>query len=167
MKCQSSAFCLLLLTLASCSREVSPQQSSGDKPSSTPNEGVVSIEARISRGTRFILYANDVWSAPQRLPVAGGEWKAYQFKIPQGLKSLRFDPTELSGADVGIRSIKFEYPGQAPRWMPLTELPKWLKYHSTVDFDASSNQARIRTTDSDMYIMSTVEVNSYANGQPK
>lgn len=77
------------------------------------------------------------------------------------MKSLRFDPTELAEADVEIRSVKFEYSGQPPRWMPLTDLPKWLQYNSKVTVDSASGPVRIHTTDTNMYIMSTVSVANY------
>lgn len=145
----------------------SPCGSPEERPAAGSNEGVVSIDARISGGSQFILYCNDVWSAPQRLTVIAGEWKTYQFMVPPTLRSLRFDPTELSGANVEIRSVKFEYPGQPPRWMPLTDLPKWLMYNSTVDFDRSTNLVRIHATDANMYIMSTVNASYYSLEQPK
>jgi hypothetical protein len=152
------AVCLAALMLAGCSRSSQPSSSTEIPLSSN---GTVSIDARISGGTRFVVYCNDVWSSPQIVPVVPGEWKTYRFKVPLGLKSLRFDPTELSGAEAEIRAVKFEYPGQPFRTMPLTDLPRWLQYHAKATFDAPSGEVKIQTTDKDMYIMSTVDVNYY------
>jgi hypothetical protein len=145
----------------------SPCGSAEERPTASSNDGIVSIDARISGGSRFILYCNDVWSAPQQLTVIAGEWRTYQFKVPRTLRSLRFDPTELSGANAEIRSVKFDYPGQPPRWMPLTDMPKWLKHNSTVDFDRFTNLLRIHATDANMYIMSIVNADYYSLDQPK
>jgi hypothetical protein len=101
------------------------------------------------------------------LPVISGEWKTYGFSVPLALKSLRFDPTELAGADVEIRSIRFDYPDQPRRWMPLGDLPKWIQYHSKTTLDSGGAGVQIHTVDKDMYIMSTVNLSYYLLEPPK
>jgi hypothetical protein len=160
--------CLALIIIAGCSRNSPPQQAPARSSSSEgPADGTVSIDARVSAGSRFILYCNDVWTLPQMLPVKPGEWETYEFSVPLALKSLRFDPTELAGADVEIRSVRFDYPGQPPRWMPLSDLPKWIQYHSNTTLDSAGAGVQIHTIDKDMYIMSTVNLSYYLLAPPK
>ena len=124
MKYPYIAVCLSLLMGASCSRNSALQHTPVQSDNSESGvDGTISIDARVSAGSRFILYCNDVY-LPQMLPVKPGEWKTYEFSVPLALKSLRFDPTEVAGADVEIRSIRFDYSGQPRRWMPLSDLPE-------------------------------------------
>jgi hypothetical protein len=155
-----AACAIVLLMMLGCSGN----GSSGDAHSTSTDaaaSGTVSVEARISTGTRFIVYCNDVWAEPQRLQVVPGEWKQYRFSVPQKLTSLRFDPSEAADGQAEIRSIRFDYPGQPQRSLPFSDLPKWLKYHAEVTVDAAGQQVRISATGTDMYIMSTVNVIYY------
>jgi hypothetical protein len=150
--------------VAGTSISVGGGQQAGSEASS---EGTVTIDARVSRGSRFIVYCNDAWTSPQALPVTPGQWKTYKFRVPLALKSLRFDPTELAGADIEIRSVKFDYTGRPSRWMPFIDLPKWIQYHSMTTLNRHGVGARIHSTDKDMFIMSTVDVNDYLLEPPK
>lgn len=159
--------CCSILMIAGCSSSNRPKQEASQANPDASTDGTVSIDARISAGSRFTVYCNDVWTSPQTLPLVTGDWHTYQFRVPLALKSLRFDPSESAGADVEIRSVEFDYPGKPPRWMPLADLPKWLQYHSTTTLDPSGHGVRIHTSDRYMYVMSTVDVNNYLTEPPK
>jgi len=155
-----AACAVVLLMMLGCSQN----GQSGDAHSTSTDaaaSGTLAVEARISSGTRFTVYCNDVWAEPQSLKVAPGEWKEYRFSVPQKLTSLRFDPSEAADGQAEIRSIRFDYPGQPPRSLPFSDLPKWLKYHAEVTVDPAGQQVRISATGKDMYIMSIVNVSYY------
>ncbi|MCU1257350.1 MAG: hypothetical protein JWO80_235 [Bryobacterales bacterium] len=153
--------CVLLLLMAclgaGCSRpEVKTAPGSSEVPAST---GAVTIDARVSGGTRFVAYANDVWAKPTILPLTLNQWHEYRFEVPANVTSFRFDPSELSGVSAEIRNIRFELPGQTPRALPLEDLPKWLKYNCEVVYDPAMKTATVKSTGRDMYTMSTVNIN--------
>jgi len=129
--------------------------------------GSVVISAQISKGSRFNVYCNDSWSTPQQLPVAVGEWHDYSFKIPEELTSFRIDPTEVAGAQVEIRSIRFDRLGKPTRWMPLTDLMKWLKSDTALRIDDSSKLVELTTTGKNMYLMCTVNLDYYLLKPPE
>ena len=123
--------------------------------------GTITIDANISKGTRFIVYSNSVWTAPQREPIVPGVWHQYKFTIATPLQSLRFDPSEASGATILIRAITVNIPGQNAKSLPLVELPKFLKNNATVTYDPAQNIVEIHATGPDMDIMSGVDPNSF------
>lgn len=151
------------ILVAGCKRPASEPVDNRPVPlgDAAPVSGAVIVTAKISGGTRFICYANDNWAAPQQTPVVAGEWREYKFVLPAQVRSLRFDPTEAPNAQAEIRGVRFEYPGQPVRSMPLTDLPKWLKYNAEVTTDKTAAVVMIRATGPEMYIMSTVNIASF------
>jgi hypothetical protein len=123
--------------------------------------GTMTIDANISKGTRFIVYSNSAWNAPQRETVVPGTWHQYKFSIANPLQSLRFDPSEMSGATILIRSITINLPGQSAKALPLADLTKFLKNNAIVTYDPSQNIVQIHATGPDMDIMSGVDPNTF------
>lgn len=155
---------ICLLTLTACGSKQNPdstaQTQTAPPATSLQPTGTITIDANISKGTRFIVYSNSVWTAPQRDTVVPGTWYQYKFAVATPLQSLRFDPSEASGATILIRSITLNLPGQNAKSLPLAELPKFLKNNATVTYDPAQNVVKIQATGPDMDIMSGVDPNT-------
>ena len=131
-------------------------------PKNTPSAvgtGTLTVDAKISQGTRFAVYCNNVWSAPQRRTVLAGQRTSYTFSLPTPLQSLRLDPSELPDSDVFIYAISIDMPGQPKKALPLTDLPKFIAYHC--DIKMQNNEVHVHATGPEMYLMSTVDPASY------
>ncbi len=150
-----------LLLWCGCGSKQNSTTQSQVSGSSSPGTGTITIDANISQGSRFILYSNDTWAAPQRDSIVPGTWHAYQFVVSTPLQSLRLDPSEASSATVLIRSITLSLPGQNPKSLPLSIMPKFLTNNASVTYDSTKNQVEIQSTGPNMYIMSTVDPSSY------
>ena len=132
-------------------------------PASSPalsSTGAITITAKVSGGTRFVAYSNDVWAKPVVLPLVVNQLHDYRFEVPAKVTSFRFDPSELPGVTAEIRHIRVELPGQPPRALPLEDLPRWLTYHCAVTYEDGNKMALIKSNARDMYVMSTVDVSS-------
>ncbi len=156
---------ICLLALAGCGSKQSPESTAQTQtaPATTSLQptGTITVDANISKGTRFIVYSNSMWNSPQREPVVPGAWHQYKFTVATPLQSLRFDPSEASGATILIRSIILNLPGQNAKSLPLADLPKFLKNNATVTYDPSKNIVEIHATGPDMDIMSGVDPNTF------
>ena len=131
-------------------------------PKQTPVEsetGTVTVDAQISKGTRFNLYYNDLWAELQRQPVVAGQRTKYLFKVPSKLTSLRLDPSEAADAEATIYSVIISLPGGPPRALRLSDLPKFLMYHCAVALQ--DGNAVVHASGPDMYFMSTVAPGMY------
>lgn len=149
----------LVLIGLSCAPEKEPTPGPANKMSPAA-VGTLTVDADISKGERFNVYVNDVWSAPERQQVVPGRRSKYTFPLPDSVRSLRFDPSEANGSQAVIYSITLDLPGMPKKILPLTDLPKFLKYHC--DVKAEPNAVTISATGPEMYLMSTVAPASYA-----
>ena len=58
------------IALVLCSLSCGPQNTPPPKTT-----GTLIVDAEISGGTRFVVYCNDVWTAPERQAIANGQRK--------------------------------------------------------------------------------------------
>ena len=144
-----------------CSR--APEPAATTTP---PAVGKIIVDAKISKGTRFIFYSNNDWNRPERLPVVPGEWHEYVFSTPASLTSIRLDPTELPDGEAEIRAIRFENPSSPPGVFPVRDLESFAKFHAEVKFQSGSGVILIRATGPDMYIMYPVDPKKYSSADP-
>lgn len=146
----------VLVTSTACSRDTEAAKS--PRP---PATATVIIDAKISKGTRFIFYTNNEWDRSAHLPIIADDWHEYAFSTPLTVTSIRLDPTELADGEAEIRGIRFESAGQPSRRLPLQDLARFLKSQAQVDINASTGNALVRAMGPGMYIMSTVDPKNY------
>jgi hypothetical protein len=149
----SACACLLLIA---CFAPACSKQEAKTAPATS---GTVTVDAKVSAGSRFIAYANDVWAKPIMLQAVPDQWHEYRFEVPATVTSFRLDPSELPGVSAEIRHVRFELPGQSPHALPLTDLPKWVKYNCDVVYDPATKTSTVKSTGPNMYFMSTVDIN--------
>lgn len=129
-------------------------------PPPSPKHGIVTVDALISKGTRFTIYSNDVWTRVITVPVMPGVWSSYQFAVPPVLTSFRMDFSELPDAIVTVRKIRIQLPEDTPRALNLEDLTKWVQYNCKVTYRPADRMAIVRTTGDGMYMMATIAVSA-------
>lgn len=129
------------------------------KNSVASGAGTLTVDAEISKGTRFTVYCNDVWSAPQTKSVTAEQRTKYMFSLPNTLRSLRLDPSEAADSNTLIYAIVIAMPGQPAKALPLTDLPKFVKYHC--DVGMLGKVVDVRATGTEEFLMSTVAPDIY------
>jgi hypothetical protein len=146
----------VLVTSTACSRDTEAAKS--PRPLAT---ATVIIDAKISKGTRFIFYTNNEGDRSAHLPITAGDCHEYAFSTPLTVTSIRLDPTELADGEAEIRGIRFESAGQPSRRLPLQDLARFLKSQAQVEINPSTGGAVIKATRPGIYIMSTVDPKNY------
>jgi len=145
-----------LLAAVACAPEKTPEPAATAGPVAV---GTLTVDAEISKGTRFTVYANDQWTAPKTQHVLEGQRAQYTFPLPTTVRSLRFDPGEKPDTHAAIYSIVIALPGLPKKSLPLTDLTSFLKYHC--DIKANPNLADVTATGPEMYFMSIVNPATY------
>jgi hypothetical protein len=149
-------FCLLVVAVA-CAPERSPTPAA---TSAGPTVvGTLTVDAEISKGTRFRIYANNQWTAPEIQTVMAGQRAKYTFPLPATLKTLRLDPGEMPDTHAVIYSVTIALPGMPKRRLPLVDLNNFVKYHCEIA--ATPNAANIRANGPEMYFMAIVAPETY------
>jgi hypothetical protein len=123
-----------------------------------PKHGIVTVDALISKGTRFTIYSNDVWTRVITVPVMPDVWSSYQFTVPPVLTSFRMDFSELPDAIVTVRKIRIQLPGDTPRSLNLEDLTKWVQYNCKVTYNPADRMAIVRASGDGMYMMAAIAV---------
>jgi hypothetical protein len=132
-------FAALVVSTACSSRHTDVANSAAP-----PAGATVFINAKISKGTRFIFYDNNDWNRRGRLPIVAGEWHEYVFSTRPTLTSIHLGPTELPDGEAEIRTIRFESAGQPTRVFPLTDLQGLVKSNAEVEPKLQTGNCRNR-----------------------
>jgi hypothetical protein len=149
-------FCLLVVAVA-CAPERAPTPAA---TSAGPTVvGTLTVDAEISKGTRFRIYANDQWNAPETQPAIAGQRAKYTFPLPATLRTLRLDPGEAPDTHTVIHSVVIALPGMPKKSLPLADLNSFVKYNC--DIAATPNAGEIKATGPNMYFMGSVTPGSY------
>ena len=121
--------------------------------------GTMTVDAEISSGTRFNVYCNNAWKAPETEVVVAGERAKYSFRIPNDLTSLRFDPSEQKESRSVIYSIVLYLPDMSPRKLPLASLRNFFTHDC--ELTVGPEYVTVVATGSELYFMSAVDPKSY------
>jgi hypothetical protein len=151
-----SLFCLLLAAVA-CAPEKAPTPAASS--SGPVVVGTLTVDAEISKGTRFRMFANDQWAAPEIQPVIAGQRAKYTFPLPATLRTLRLDPGEMPDTHTVIYSVVIALPGLPKKSLPLVDLNNFLKANCTIA--ATPTAADIKATGPEMYFMANVSPATY------
>ncbi len=153
---KGAGLCCSLLAVIACAPEKTPTPA----PSvSSGRTGTLTVDADISKGTRFRVYVNDQWTTPEIQPVLAGQRTKYSFHLPATLRTLRLDPGEMPDTHTVIYSIVIALPDQPRKSLPLADLPAFIKYHCNIR--ASGTTADITASGTEMYFMANVTPATY------
>jgi len=122
------------------------------------------VEAMITKGTVFRVYSDNT-GQPQLTSIHPGEWTHYKFHVPSRITSLRFDPSEETGAKAYIRSIVVSAPGKESRHIDVSHLRNWIGSHVTAAADPATGSVVLTTDSPNAYWMGGEDItlpNRYA-----